>query len=62
MAGNCSIDFDPYELLDLKPECTDTQIVKAFRKAALKWHPDKNPDRKQAGMLSYFIRSREASR
>ncbi|CAG9535815.1 unnamed protein product [Cercopithifilaria johnstoni] len=47
MAGNCVVDFDPYEMLNLKPGCTDTQIVKAFRKAALKWHPDKNPDRKQ---------------
>ncbi|VDK75244.1 unnamed protein product [Onchocerca ochengi] len=54
MAGNCSIDFDPYELLDLKPECTDTQIVKAFRKAALKWHPDKNPNRKQAAQEMFL--------
>uniref|UniRef100_A0AAF5PSS3 DnaJ domain-containing protein n=2 Tax=Wuchereria bancrofti TaxID=6293 RepID=A0AAF5PSS3_WUCBA len=53
MAGN-SIDFDPYELLDLKPECTDTQIVKAFRKAALKWHPDKNPGRKQAAQEMFL--------
>ncbi|EFO25287.1 DnaJ domain-containing protein [Loa loa] len=54
MAGNSLIDFDPYELLDLKPECTDTQIVKAFRRAALKWHPDKNPDRKQAAQEMFL--------
>ncbi|VIO98883.1 Uncharacterized protein BM_BM10535 [Brugia malayi] len=54
MAGNSLIDFDPYELLDLKPDCTDAQIVKAFRKAALKWHPDKNPDRKQAAQEMFL--------
>ncbi|KAL3985788.1 DnaJ domain family protein [Acanthocheilonema viteae] len=54
MAGNCVIDFDPYKMLDLKPECTDTEIVKAFRKAALKWHPDKNPDRKQAAQEMFL--------
>ncbi|OZC08593.1 DnaJ domain protein [Onchocerca flexuosa] len=54
MAGNCSINFDPYELLDLKPGCTDAQIVKAFRKAALKWHPDKNPNRKQTGIFCFL--------
>ncbi|VDO26117.1 unnamed protein product [Onchocerca flexuosa] len=54
MAGNCSIDFDPYELLDLKPGCTDAQIVKAFRKAALKWHPDKNPNRKQTAQEMFL--------
>lgn len=59
MASSCMIDFDPYEMLDLKPGCTDTQIVKAFRKAALKWHPDKNPGRKQAGIFNYFVDSEQ---
>lgn len=48
------IDFDPYALLDLERECTDVQIVKAFRRAALKWHPDKNPDRKQAAQEMFL--------
>uniref|UniRef100_A0A915AQ97 Uncharacterized protein n=1 Tax=Parascaris univalens TaxID=6257 RepID=A0A915AQ97_PARUN len=42
-----TLDFNPYELLEVDKDSDDTQIVKAFRKAALKWHPDKNPHRKQ---------------
>ncbi|VDK42202.1 unnamed protein product [Anisakis simplex] len=42
-----SLDFNPYEVLGVDEKSTDAEIVKAFRKAALKWHPDKNPDRKQ---------------
>uniref|UniRef100_A0A915PCJ3 J domain-containing protein n=1 Tax=Setaria digitata TaxID=48799 RepID=A0A915PCJ3_9BILA len=53
------VDFDPYELLDLKSDCTDVQIVKAFRKAALKWHPDKNPDRKHEAQ-EMFLRISKA--
>lgn len=55
MASNYGMDFDPYEMLNLKPGCTDTQIVKAFRKAALKWHPDKNYDRKEAGIFNNLL-------
>lgn len=31
-----------YDILGLKPNATDDEIKKAFRKAALKWHPDKH--------------------
>ncbi|RKP14338.1 hypothetical protein BJ684DRAFT_19243 [Piptocephalis cylindrospora] len=35
---------DYYGLLGLAHEATQTEITKAYRKAALKAHPDKNPD------------------
>ncbi|KAF3000570.1 hypothetical protein G7054_g2766 [Neopestalotiopsis clavispora] len=37
-----------YDQLGIKPEATQDEIKKAYRKAALKWHPDKNKDSPQA--------------
>ena len=33
--------IDPYKVLDLTPTATAEQVKTAYRKAALKWHPDK---------------------
>ena len=38
---------DYYEVLEVTREVTSEQVKSAYRKAAMQWHPDRNPDNKR---------------
>jgi molecular chaperone DnaJ len=48
---------DYYEILGIMREASADQIKSAYRKAAMQWHPDRNPDKKEEAEHNF----REAS-
>ena len=56
--GNPNSD-DYYEVLGLSRDADETDVKKAYKKAALRYHPDKNPDDRE-GAEARFKRVSEA--
>lgn len=47
--------FDPYEILGVEQDAPIERIKKAYRKLALLYHPDRNPDNPEASAKFIMI-------
>lgn len=41
-------ELDYYEVLEVNRDCSGAELKKSYRKLAMKYHPDRNPDNKEA--------------
>ena len=46
--NNTMTELDYYEVLEVSKDCSGAELKKSYRKLAMKYHPDRNPDDKEA--------------
>ena len=51
---------DYYDVLGVDKGASDAEIKKAFRRVAMKFHPDRNPDPRERAYLGQVIEAAEA--
>ena len=55
MANGSQLDY--YEVLGVTRNASSDQIKSAYRKAALQWHPDRNPEKKEEAEHNFRLAS-----
>jgi molecular chaperone DnaJ len=55
MANGNQLDY--YEVLGVTRDASADQVKSAYRKAALRWHPDRNPDKKEEAEENFRMAS-----
>jgi len=52
-AAAASAGDDPYEVLGVARDASQDEVKAAYRRLALKWHPDRNPDSQAAAEVEF---------
>eukprot|EP00927_Polykrikos_kofoidii_P078179 TRINITY_DN7502_c0_g2_i1.p1 TRINITY_DN7502_c0_g2~~TRINITY_DN7502_c0_g2_i1.p1 ORF type:complete len:675 (+),score=102.93 TRINITY_DN7502_c0_g2_i1:405-2429(+) len=52
--ASCREATDYYHVLGVSSDASDTQIKQAYKKLALKWHPDKNRDNQEEAQRTFI--------